>query len=365
MNAMYLLIKPAGASCNMRCKYCFYADVSTHREIENFGMMSVETMHNVIGKAIDYTQKYLTIAFQGGEPTLRGLDFYKEVISFVNSRKKSDLSVVYAIQTNGINVNKEWAKFFYENNFLVGLSIDGIKDTHDKIRVDSKNKGTFYKTMEIAELFDKYRVEYNILTVVNALTAPLIKKIYKFYLKRGFVYQQFIPCLDELGKERGQNEYSLTPATYETFLKERFDLWYENLKNGKQVLDRYFENFVMILKGMPAESCGMSGYCGIQTVVEADGSVYPCDFYVLDEYKLGNFNDNTMLEINRKRENSNFYQIGSAVSNDCKTCNWYFLCRGGCRRDRIEDTKKNYYCIAIYNFLEYSYSRLKEIAESI
>ncbi len=368
MKSFHLLIKPAGGSCNMRCKYCFYADVSAHRETENFGMMSISTMQNMLERALKYTDYALTLSFQGGEPTLRGLDFFKEVVSYVKSHNKKNLKITYAIQTNGICIDKEWASFFAKNNFLVGLSLDGIKDTHDCNRVDSKQSGTFYKIMEVAALFDKFKVQYNILTVINDMTAKNIKQIYKFYLKRGFVYQQYIPCLDELGKERGQKNYSLTPSVYEQFLKDRFDMWYEQIKRGNYISDRLFENWIWMLKGRPPESCGMIGRCGFQTVVEADGSVYPCDFYVLDEYRLGNVNSDSFDIIDEKRNENNFYEIGAYIHNDCNECKWYPLCRGGCRRDRLEHGEfmgKNYYCTSFYNFFEYAYDRLALLAEGM
>ncbi len=332
-------------------------------------MMTSETMRCVIDAALEHTQDYLTIAFQGGEPTMRGLEFFEDFVQYLNEKKRSKLQVSYAIQTNGTLINDKWCDFFAKNNFLVGLSLDGIKDSNDHNRLGSDKQGTFFKIMHTAELFDKYNVQYNILTVVSAHTAKHIKQIYKFYLKRNFMFQQYIPCLDELGEERGTKEYSLTPEIYEDFLKKRFDLWYEALSKGKIVSDRLFENLVMTIKGLAPEMCGMTGKCGIQTVVEADGSVYPCDFYVLDEYKLGNLCEDSIDTINKNREHINFYDLDSTYAQNCNECKWFFLCKGGCKRDRIELSENklghNYYCSSLKNFYEYSYERLQRIAQLI
>ncbi len=353
----------------MRCKYCFYYDVSSKREIDSYGMMSSKTMRCVIDAALEYASDNLTVSFQGGEPTMRGIDFFEELVQYLNEKKSKRLQVSYAIQTNGTLIDEKWCTFFAKNNFLVGLSLDGIKNSHNENRLNSNLQGTFFDIMQTADLFDKYNVQYNILTVVNAFTARHIKQIYKFYLKRNFMYQQYIPCLDALGEERGLHDYSLTPEIYEDFLVKRFDLWYEAFISGKIISDRFFENLVMVYKGYPPELCGMTGQCGIQTIIEADGTVYPCDFYVLDEYKLGNLCHDSIQTINKNRENLNFYNQDSVYADNCKACKWFFLCKGGCKRDRIEladgTLGGNYYCNAFKNFYEYAHKRLQHLAQII
>jgi uncharacterized protein len=331
-------------------------------------MMSLDTLEGMIKNIFRYASQECTIAFQGGEPTLIGLDFYKQLIDYVQKYNKDRIKVNYAIQTNGYLINDEWAKFFSEHRFLVGLSLDGVKDTHDLYRIDSHGAGTYKTVMRTTQLFNNFGVDYNILTVVTANVAKNIGKIYGFYKKNNFRYQQYIPCLDPLMEKRGTNEYSLTPEKYAYFLKTLFDLWYYDVKRGDFIYIRYFENLVGILLGINPESCGMLGHCSIQYVVEADGGVYPCDFYVLDQYRIGNIATDSFETIEQNRRHIGFIEESMQVSEECRTCRWQQLCRGGCRRDRepMIDNKLslNYFCSAYREFFEYAYERLYEVARN-
>lgn len=367
MPPLNLLIKPASGNCNMRCKYCFYADVAENREVFSYGMMAEETLETIVKRSLQYAHRECTFAFQGGEPTLRGLDFYRKLIEYVNIYNKNSLTIHYAIQTNGMVIDDEWAEFLAKNKFLTGISLDGIQETHDYNRLSSNGSDTYKTVLHAIQLLKKHNAEFNILTVVNAQTAKRIGKIYGFYKRNNFNYQQYIPCLDPIGEERGLHSYSLTPDQYEQFLKTRFDLWYNDVIRGEFTYDRYFENLTGMLLGYAPESCGMIGHCTNQVVIESDGSVYPCDFYVMDQYKIGNLLTDDFDTINRNRENLGFIQESMKTEEDCRLCKWLQLCRGGCRRDRdpMIDGKlvKNYFCKAYKGFFEYSYKRLQELAE--
>lgn len=369
MPPINLLIKPASGNCNLRCKYCFYTDVMENRTTQDYGVMTEDTLETIVKKAIQQSEGTCTIAFQGGEPTLVGLDFYKTLIKYQNKYKKYNLTINNAIQTNGIIIDEEWAKFFGENKFLVGLSLDGYEYIHDNLRIDSKKAGTFNRVIKTAKLFDKYNVEYNILTVVTADVAKNINKIYKFFKANNFRYMQFIPCLDPLYEERGRYDHSLTPELYGEFLKTLFDVWYKDVKKGEFVYVRYFENLLQMMLGQYPEACGMLGRCTNQYVIEADGSVYPCDFYVLDEYRIGNLITDSFGEIEQKREEIGFIEPSLYKDTECKKCKWHNLCYGGCRRDRepIQNNKasRNYFCSAYKEFFEYTFSRLQEVARMI
>ncbi len=358
MPAVSLLIKPASGSCNLRCKYCFYTDEMENRSVKSYGIMSYETLENVIKKAFSYAEFSCAIAFQGGEPTLTGLDFYKKFITLVEKYNKNKISVSYAIQTNGFIIDDEWAKFFTKHNFLVGLSLDGLPEIHDEYRVDTNGNGTFDRVMKTAEILKNNQTEFNILTVVNSKISKKAKEIYALYKENGFQYNQFIECLEPLGQAPGKTEFSLKPRQYASFLKDLFDCWYEDMMKGKYVYNRYFENVIMLIKGVRAESCAMNGICSKQWVVEADGSVYPCDFYVLDRWKLGNLNTNTFEEIEKERERLGFIKKSEFVPQECRRCKWYKLCRNGCRRN-CEPFKSgqrglNIFCESYKEFLEYS-----------
>jgi len=368
MPPINLLIKPASGLCNMSCDYCFYCDEAQKREQESYGLMSEKTLKNVIRKAVLAAEGSCTIAFQGGEPTLCGLDFFKKVIEYVHQYNKRGIHIEYALQTNGYGITEEWCQFFAQHHFLIGLSVDGLPEIHDKYRHGRADGcGTYERIMKTAELFDHYGVEYNILTVVHKAVAQNIKEIYKAYRKRGWNFMQFITCLDPLGEERGKQEYSLLPQMYGQFLIDLFDVWYEDLKNNDQPYIRQFDNYVTMMLGYWPESCEQRGTCGIQNVVEADGSVYPCDFYVLDEFCLGNLNNTSMAEIYKKREEIGFIKRSYNHPEECKACRWFKLCRGGCYRSRItengDETCWNYFCPGYKMFFESCYERLQEAAK--
>ena len=366
MPALSLLIKPASGNCNMRCRYCFYADELDNREIRSYGKMSLDTMHTIVDKAMEYGDYECTIAFQGGEPTLAGLDFYRDLVAYVTAHENpKKLKIHYALQTNGYLINEEWAAFLGENHFLVGVSLDGLKEIHDRYRLDTAGKGTYQRVISAIRLLEKHQVEYNILTVVTAATARNGQKIYNYFKKNHFGYQQYIECLDPIGEEPGQHEYSLTPEKYGEFLKSMFDAWYLDMRSGTYVYNRYFENLMMIMAGQQPESCNMRGVCGKQWVFEADGSVYPCDFYALDQWCLGNINKNSFEEMDQKRDELGFIQWSMRQQEDCQKCRWFGLCRNGCRRNRepvtAEHTNRNYFCKSYQMFFEYAYPRLEEV----
>ena len=370
MPPISLLVKPASGSCNMQCRYCFYTDETENRSIPSMGMMSLDTMKTLVDKALTFADGDCSFAFQGGEPSLAGLPFFQALTDYVkNHPNPKKIRVHYSFQTNGYALNEEWAKWFVENEVLVGISLDGPKEIHDRYRVDHAGKGTFQKVMSTIQLFDKYHVDYNILTVVTSATARHGQQVYNFFKKNNFRYQQYIECLDPIGEIQGGYEYSLTPERYEEFLKTNFDSWYLDMKSGRYVYNRYYENLMMIIARQGAESCNMRGVCGAQWVIEADGSVYPCDFYALDEWYLGNINTDSFESMEQQRQTLGFIEWSKQIPDDCKSCRYFVLCRNGCRRNRepvtADSTQKNYFCSAYQHFLEYSYPRLAEIYQML
>jgi uncharacterized protein len=336
---------------------------------ESYGIMSIETLEILVKKALEQAEHACTFAFQGGEPTLAGLDFFRKLIEFEKKYNTKKITINNALQTNGVVIDDEWAKFLADNRFLVGLSLDGPKDIHDAMRVDAKGKGSFSTVMNTVQLFDKYKVEYNILFVVNAYVARHANKIYNFFKKNNFRYLQFIPCLDPLDEEPGGHGYSLTPERFTIFLKNLFDCWYEDIKKGNMISIRYFDNLVGMMLGMKPEACGMIGECSCQFVVESNGSVYPCDFYVLDEWRLGNILEADFDELRNTDNAVRFVGMSRHIDAKCKECTWANLCRGGCRRSRepFKDSKPalNYYCSSYMKFFEYAAHRMEQIAKMI
>ncbi len=365
-----VMIKPSSGNCNMRCKYCFYCDEMDKREQSSYGFMSEETLKNVIRKTMLQTERQITYAYQGGEPTLRGLDFFKKAVAFQKQYNINHIQVSNALQTNGYGLTEEWCQFFKENNFLIGVSVDGTQKLHDTYRrAAGSGAATYDVVASHIDMLEKYGVDYNILTVVTEDKAKCAEEIYRAYKKQGWNFQQYIECLDPLGEVCGQKPYSLQPLSYGIFLTELFDLWYADFKKGKQPYIRRFENYVGILAGYPTEACDQRGTCGVQLVVEADGSAYPCDFYMLDEYRLGNFNENRLPDMNRRREEIGFVDRSRKVCSECKQCAYYGICRDGCQRSRDyipeEDAYISHFCEGYRYFFDHCLSRLQEVAASL
>lgn len=366
MPPIQLLIKPASGSCNLRCEYCFYHDEMENRETKNYGFMSIDTLEAIVKKTLDYAEVSCGFAFQGGEPTLVGVDFYRQLLILQKKYNKKGISITNSIQTNGYQIDEEWAKFLADNKFLVGLSLDGTKYTNNTYRINPKGEGSFDNIMKTVELFNRFHVEYNILTVVNRRTAEKISKIYSFYEKNNWKYLQFIACLDPIGETPGGREYSLTPELYGEFFVQLFDLWYMDLQKGKQPYIRQFENYISILMGYHPEACDQRGICSIQYVVEGDGSVYPCDFYVLDEYRLGSFMEDTIDDMKKRGGEIRFVETSLENKEECESCEYYHVCRGGCRRHReVHDNGTlgiNYFCPSYKRFFAHALPRMQQIA---
>jgi len=328
--------------------------------------MDVEVLEKVLEKVLAHAEGECTIAYQGGEPTLIGLDFFKKSIELQNKYNINHVKIYNAIQTNGYYTDKEWAKFYVDNNFLVGVSLDGGPKIHDHYRLNAKGEGSFHRVMDTIALFQKYDVPFNILSVVNSKTAPQIERNYEFYKKHDLKYLQFIACLDPIGEEPGLRDYSLLPEVYGEFLIKLFRLWYQDLLQGTQPYIRQFENYISMLLGYPPESCDMNGICSKQYVVEADGSVYPCDFFVMDGYRLGSFCEHTVAQIDESRDGLGFLEKSLQHDKKCDSCRFYPLCRGGCTRNRQPDEPYHqYFCKAYEMFFEACLPQMLEIAGTL
>ncbi len=363
MPPIHVLIKPASGLCNLRCSYCFYADEMAHRDRASYGLMSQQTLAVLVKKALDYAEGSCTFAFQGGEPTLAGLPFYQTCLQLVQQYNQKGVQVDYALQTNGFLLDVDWCAFLAKHDFLVGLSVDGIASTHDAFRRDPQGQGTYHHTLQAARLLQSAGVRFNVLTVVNSRTAPNIGRIYQQYRKLGFDWQQYIACLDPLQDCR--KPYSLTPAAYGRFLIELFTLWAADVRRGKQPYIRQFENYLAILLGRQPESCEQRGCCALQYVVEADGSVYPCDFYTLDAHRLGNLLGDDLPVLQQRFLDSDFYKTAQNQTAACRACRYFALCRGGCRRHREHPTLpvgQNYFCESYKAFFAACLPELQRIA---
>jgi len=369
IKSLSIMIKPSSSNCNMRCDYCFYHSISEKRIHQSWGFMNFELLEKIVQKALNEAEDACTFAFQGGEPTLVGIGFYKKLVEYEKKYNQRNIEINNAIQTNGLAIDEEWAYFFAQNNFLVGISLDGPKKIHDLYRVDNQGEGTFQRIIKAIHLFDQYHVKYNILTVVTAQVARHIHKIYNFFKNKSFIYLQFIPCLDPLDEEPGGYRFSLTPEKYSYFLKTLFDLWYVDIMNSHVISIRYFDNLLQLLMEYPPEACGMVGQCNCQFIIEANGGVYPCDFYVLDKWYLGNIKEKSFIELLKSPVSFKFVETSKYIDPKCHNCPSFPICLGGCRRWREPfingKPRLNILCFAYQEFFRYTLDRFNDIIEKI
>ena len=367
MKNLNLLIKPASSSCNLRCRYCFYYDVADNREVKNYGIMNDDTLENMVKKVFDDVEYSANFAFQGGEPTMAGIEFFEKFHKFVEKYNTKKIIVNFSLQTNGTLLNKKWLELFKKHNYLIGLSLDGNKEMHDTFRIDAKGEGTFSRVLKAAKMMKKAEVEFNILCVVNKLIAQNGKLVYNFFRNNGFRYYQFIPCLDSLSCSE-EKDYTLTAEDYGKFLDETFNLWYEDIMSGKRISVRHFDNYTKILLGEEPEACDMVGHCNMNAVLESDGSMYPCDFYVLDEFKVGNINESSFEELFKSEAEMRFLRTSLAVDEKCKVCRYFKICRGGCRRHKeltAEGNYENRFCESYKYFFERNIDKMIKTAEYV
>ncbi len=350
MKHLSLLVKPAAGLCNMRCGYCFYRAAAETRENR---MMDEATADTLIRKIAAYRPDALSVAFQGGEPTLAGLPFFR---AFVQKLKKAvSCPVRFSLQTNGLLLDDAWAVFLKENGFLTGVSLDGNRKTNDRYRLDQNGESVLPRVLEAINILKKHGADFNILCVIDDENAEEIEQTWAYFKKHGLRYLQFIPLADAYGLR-------LSPESWEAFLKKSFDLWYRELCAGNYVSVRHIDNYVGILLGRPPESCAMCGVCGSYFVVEANGDLFPCDFYCMPEYKLGSVFDDAPFAPGEAQRR--FIEESKIIHESCGGCRYYPLCRGGCKTDRTEGFTKNRYCAAYRAFFEYAAGRMELAAQA-
>ncbi|MEA5026133.1 Anaerobic sulfatase-maturating enzyme [bioreactor metagenome] len=358
MKYFSMLIKPASSICNLHCQYCFYHDLSHHRHTVSYGVMTRETVDSMLDavfSAFDEASR-IQFAFQGGEPTCAGLAYFQYFTAGVRQRKKPYHQVEYAIQTNGTLLGAAWISFLKENDFLIGISLDGYSENHDYFR-GAKTHQLIMRN--IAEL-RKAGIEPNILAVLTDRLAAEPEKLFQFLKTANFRYVQLIPCLPALDVKN--NVEPLTPQRFANFYQRYFDQWYQAYRKGYYQSVTLFDNLVQMLRGFPPAQCGYLGYCSLQFVVEADGSVYPCDFYVLDDYRLGNIKTDSIMELAGKPGVQNFLHEKKRQCRLCTDCRYRQLCHGQCKRLNIcyfDDT----YC-GLQAFLAAKIDLLYQIAQA-
>lgn len=342
----YYLVKPSSALCNMRCSYCFYQDVS-HYQKQILQIMDDSTMQSLILKSLAFSDE-ITYAFQGGEPTLAGIDFFKKFIAYVNQHKDKQ-KIHYVIQTNGYALNKDWIQLFKQYRFLVGISLDGPQSHHDKLRKDYQYHDTFEKIMHHIELLNQEKVDYQILTTLTSSLSKQPKKLYSFYKQHHFNAIQLTPCLAKFNTK--QDRYSLSPQQFYAFYHSFFECWYQDYKEGNWMSVGLFDQLITLFQGRYPSLCGMLGKCSMQNVIEASGDVYPCDFYCIQDYYLGNIRNDDLNQLHIHSQK--FIERPRILSKHCKTCKFIKLCHGQCHR--MQDVYMNHSMCGYQKFLEETY----------
>lgn len=370
MNHLSFLIKPASGKCNMRCRYCFYEDEITNRETVHSSFMQISTSERLIDEAFRLISPNGTIsfAFQGGEPTLAGLSFFKHFVDYAGRRNQMNIQVQYSIQTNGLLIDSEWCSFLKKHDFLTGISLDGDEIVHNLWRPDTSGKGTYHRTLDAVHLLLEAGVECNILCVVTKQCAQRADSVYSSLKETGVESFQFIPCLDPIGDDTGTYPWSLHADLYGKFLCDLFDIWYDDRLQGKYYGIRLFEDYVRLAMGLPAGTCAATGSCGSYLVVESDGSVYPCDFYALDEWCMGNISKSPLKTIMQSPTGVRFLTDNRNKPMECASCAWRLLCFGGCPRDWIineNGNRSNRFCESFRHFFSYAGTRLNQVIREI
>lgn len=303
----------------------------------------------------------IQFAFQGGEPTLAGLPFFRK---FVEHTSKWDrkIQVTYALQTNGILLDDQWCRFLGEHRFLVGISLDILPEHHDAVRVDAREEGTYQRVLQGIRLLRQYHVEFNVLCTLTNTIARHPQQVWKRICQMELQYVQFTPCLGEL-EVAEPTPYALTPKRFASFYIQLFWYWYADYQKGQYRSIKFFDDAVNLLAYGRPTRCGMNGTCQPQLVVEADGSVYPCDFYCLDMYKLGNLQEQGVLELLRSEKVQAFLNRPHTQPELCRSCRYRQYCGGNCKRMQKEIccTADSRYC-GYQDFLDHCGSALLAIA---
>ena len=355
-----VLLKPAADRCNMRCTYCFYTHEAENRKKTPCGFMSVQTMRTAVRKVLEYADGGdVYLVFQGGEPLLVGLPFYEEVLRAVKKYNRLCSRVFYSLQTNGVGLTPAFASFFAKNGFLLGVSLDGTAEIHNTYRRAVNGDATFESVMRGISLLREYRVEFNILTVVTNAVAEAIDTIYAFYREQGFNFLQFIPFIPPM-RGGGPIPEILSVEKYTAFLLRVFELWQAEIESGHYRSVAHLDQIGSFLLGYPYTSCSTRGVCANQLVIEADGTVYPCDFFAGDVHCIGNILINEMAVLTANRLEQLWREDMQEQRESCKSCPYFAVCRGGCAR--YFTNGQHMYCESLKTF--YS-EKLKDFQSTV
>jgi len=357
-----LLIKPAGPDCNARCRYCFYNVTREHLGAGKH-RMSDTVLAALTEKLLKLRLPVTTFCWQGGEPTLMGLGFFQRAVKLQKKLGKPGQMVANALQTNALSIDDAWAQFLARYRFLVGVSLDGPRQIHDA----NRGQGTHERVMAAIRTLAKHRVQYNILTVVSKVNEDRGEEVYRWLREQGFRFLQFIPAV-ETDRQGQALPFAVSPEGYGKFMCQVFDAWLAEGGPGK-VYVRFFESLVSHLAGEPAANCTLGTRCDTYLVVEHNGDVYPCDFFVRPELRIGNILESDLPQLAMSRARHLFADAKFHLPDECYRCRYLSICNGGCLKDRqrAHGTFKapSYLCPSYKLFYEHALPWFNRAAEMV
>ena len=368
---LYVMLKPAGAHCNLACKYCYYLEKNKLYPTAQRHLMSDEMLEQFTREYIEaQTMNQVLFTWHGGEPLLRSIDFYRKALS-LQQKYAGGRHIDNVIQTNGTLLTDEWCEFFAQNHWLVGISIDGPQPDHDHYRLTAAGKPSWKKVMQGIKLLKKHGVEWNAMAVVNAYNANHPLEFYRFFKENGCQFLQFTPIVERLTRhEDGRtlasladkneiplSEASVTPEQWGYFLCAIFDEWVR--KDVGKIFVEIFDCTLANWMGISPGICAYSKECGHAGVMEHNGDVYSCDHFVFPEYKLGNIRDHSLIDMLYGEQQQEFSRLKhSSLPRQCKECDMEFACHGECpknrfMKDKYGDSGLNYLCPGYYHYYQH------------
>ena len=368
---LYVMLKPAGAHCNLACKYCYYLEKNKLYPTAQRHLMSDEILEQFTREYIEaQTMSQVLFTWHGGEPLLRSIDFYRKALS-LQQKYAGGRRIDNVIQTNGTLLTDEWCEFFAQNHWLVGISIDGPQPDHDHYRLTAAGKPSWKKVMQGIKLLKKHGVEWNAMAVVNAYNANHPMEFYRFFKENGCQFLQFTPIVERLTRhEDGRtlasladkdeiplSEASVAPEQWGYFLCAIFDEWVR--KDVGKIFVEIFDCTLANWMGISPGICAYSKECGHAGVMEHNGDVYSCDHFVFPEYKLGNIRDHSLIDMLYGEQQQEFSRLKhSSLPRQCKECDMEFACHGECpknrfMKDKYGDSGLNYLCPGYYHYYQH------------
>lgn len=368
---LYVMLKPAGAHCNLACKYCYYLEKNKLYPTAQRHLMSDEMLEQFTREYIEaQTMNQVLFTWHGGEPLLRSIDFYRKALS-LQQKYAGGRHIDNVIQTNGTLLTDDWCEFFAQNHWLVGISIDGPQPYHDHYRLTAAGKPSWQKVMQGIKLLKKHGVEWNAMAVVNAYNANHPLEFYRFFKKNGCQFLQFTPIVERLTRhEDGRtlasladkdeiplSEASVTPEQWGYFLCAIFDEWIR--KDVGKIFVEIFDCTLANWMGVSPGICAYSKECGHAGVMEHNGDVYSCDHFVFPEYKLGNIRDHSLIDMLYGEQQQEFSRLKhSSLPRQCRECDMEFACHGECpknrfMKDKYGDSGLNYLCPGYYHYYQH------------